>query len=385
MGSYKVISGQNLYDVALHIYGSMEGITDLLINNPSLSMASTLTTGQELIYSDGYVIDAETVAYLRNNNIVPSNGERGVYFKESQYPRIAEFRTSQRATSAEISFSGSGVMEIDWGDNSPLQNIILGNELTRFTHTFDNTISGLRKIRIYGDFRIRQADLTALNPSAVFILSPVYLEELTFRDCRAPLAFLSMLQGIYSLDLSGIKTNNLLPIAECRQLMSLDLSDMDVLQENIDGLLIAFVREHYGRRNCTVTLTEMPSGEYREPDRDDDLNYILSSGMEAVWQLTNEPAWNEGGPWEFVIEGNFYKYDEWGIVQPEPDPEPEPEPEPEPDDGLLPDPDDEIPPGILEPTPEPDDEIPPGIVAPDTGDDIPPGIIDDGDIPARPL
>jgi hypothetical protein len=29
MGKYRVIAGQNLYDIALHIYGSIEGIVDL--------------------------------------------------------------------------------------------------------------------------------------------------------------------------------------------------------------------------------------------------------------------------------------------------------------------------------------------------------------------
>ena len=35
MGSYRVVAGQNIYDVALHLYGSVEGIVDLLVNNPA--------------------------------------------------------------------------------------------------------------------------------------------------------------------------------------------------------------------------------------------------------------------------------------------------------------------------------------------------------------
>ena len=48
MGQYTVITGQNLYDVALDIYGSIEGITDLLLSNPALSMMSELRAGQTL-------------------------------------------------------------------------------------------------------------------------------------------------------------------------------------------------------------------------------------------------------------------------------------------------------------------------------------------------
>lgn len=50
MGNYRVITGQNIYDVALHLYGSIEGIVDLLINNPGLSLETELRTGQELTY-----------------------------------------------------------------------------------------------------------------------------------------------------------------------------------------------------------------------------------------------------------------------------------------------------------------------------------------------
>lgn len=147
MGKYIITAGQNLYDTALHIYGSIEGITDLLVNNPALSMASKLHAGQELIYTDDYLIDADVAAYYRQRAISPANGERNVYFKESQYPRIAQFRLSASATSAGVMFSGTGVMEIDWGDNTPLQRIELRNEPTVYSHFFDNTISGERLIR----------------------------------------------------------------------------------------------------------------------------------------------------------------------------------------------------------------------------------------------
>jgi len=107
MGKYTVISGQNLYDVALHIHGSIEGITDLLVSNPTLSMATVLSQGQELIYSDDYVIDPEIVAWNRLHRVVPANGERNVYFKEPNFPRVLEARIPAAATFAEMSLSDS--------------------------------------------------------------------------------------------------------------------------------------------------------------------------------------------------------------------------------------------------------------------------------------
>ncbi|MBQ0080456.1 MAG: hypothetical protein KBS95_02755 [Alistipes sp.] len=42
MGKYRVIAGQNLYDIALHIYGRIKGIVDLMMCNTNLSLDTTL-------------------------------------------------------------------------------------------------------------------------------------------------------------------------------------------------------------------------------------------------------------------------------------------------------------------------------------------------------
>ena len=57
-------------------------------------------------------------------------------------------------------------------------------------------------------------------------------------------------------------------------------------------------------------MTVQPSGEYREPQKDSNNRYLLTSGMEAVWVLTHEEAWNEGGAWEFIINETTYKYEQ---------------------------------------------------------------------------
>ena len=86
MGKYRVVAGQNIYDVALYLYGSIEGVVDLLINNPDLSFATTLTAGRELVYTDDFVIRADVVAYNGLHGIVPANGERHVYPKTFTLP-----------------------------------------------------------------------------------------------------------------------------------------------------------------------------------------------------------------------------------------------------------------------------------------------------------
>ena len=125
MGRYSVIAGQNIFDVALHLYGSIEGIVDLMMNNPDLSLDTTLTVGQELVYTDGFVINADVVAYNAARGIVPANGEHHVYPKYPEGQLSVEFHLPAAVLNVSCTASGTGSLEIDWGDNSEIEKIEL--------------------------------------------------------------------------------------------------------------------------------------------------------------------------------------------------------------------------------------------------------------------
>lgn len=306
MGKYVVTAGQNLFDVALHIYGSIEGIVDLMMNNTSLSLATGLKAGDEPEFSDGFVISPDIVAHYRMNNIVPANGERNVYYKSASFPKVFQVRLSNKQASAGFNISGTGKMEIDWGDNTPLETLALSGNRINLFHAFDSAVSDNRKVVIYGDFSVKQTDFTDFRADSILLFRPLTTEKIILRDAKVNINFISLLKDVYEINLSELKTGSLLPLIENKNLMKLDLSDIHVPAGTLDEYLIALVRKHYNRRNCTVILTETPSGEYREPNRDLAGNYDLTSGMEAVWLLCNEPAWNESGFWKFVINGNIY-------------------------------------------------------------------------------
>lgn len=90
MSEYVVKSGENIFDIAMKLYGSIEGIIDLLICNQDvdkhtgLSVADTLTPGMVLKYSEDYVINKEIAKFLSDKNV--RNGEH-VY----RYCDIAKF------------------------------------------------------------------------------------------------------------------------------------------------------------------------------------------------------------------------------------------------------------------------------------------------------
>lgn len=309
MGRYIVTTGQNIYDIALHIYGSVEGIVDLMMNNPELSLADTLRQGDELIYSDDFIISPDIVAYNRMHNIVPANGERNVYYKEPprQFPTVdIEILIPNTETATSLLLAGAGEIAFDWGDNTAIEYFRLEGTPRRYSHIFDSSVAGKRKIRIYGGSSITQADLSSLRATNIFFLTKNNIESLTLQKAALSIEFAAMLRDAYRIDMMGLKTQSLLPVIEAKKLRFLDLTDARITRETLDEYLITLVRKYYGRRNCTVTLSMFPSGEYREPQRDEDLNYIISSGMEAVWVILHEPAWNEGGLWEFIIEGETY-------------------------------------------------------------------------------
>lgn len=310
MGKYIVIQGQNIYDVALHIYGSVEGVTDLLVNNESVSFDTDLKAGDELVYSDDYQISKEVTAYYKIHGITPASGEQHVYPKVFSLPKTIEVYMSAKEIGVEFSVSGNGKIELDWGDNSEVQTITLSDKITVFSHLFDSTIGNKRHVSMYMKGYIKQLDISGLRPIKLYILKSISIERFVLNNATLSIDSLPMLESAFGVSLDGLKTNDLTPLLELKNLMSLSLMQIIYRQPTIDAYLIGLVRQHDNRRNCKVMMTVQPSGEYREPTKDSNNRYQLTSGMEAIWVLTHEPAWNEGGIWEFIINETTYKYEQ---------------------------------------------------------------------------
>lgn len=306
MGKYTVNNGQNLYDIALDLYGSVEGIVDLLMNNTNLSLADDLQMGDELIYTDDFTINEDIVAYNRQHGIVPANGEQSVYPKCFSRPYTSQFRLNNTLTSASFAASGAGEVEIDWGDNTPVETVLLSRELHVYTHIFDNQVRELRQVRWYTDASFVRLDLSGMEASAVYLFRPVAVEELVMKDGSVEVDFLRMTTTIYDADLRGLKTSNLLSLLPCLNLMRLDLRDASVKPSVLDEYLMGLVTFYGQRRNCEVLFSVCPNGFFQEPQRDENGRYRIISGMEAIWVIIHEPAWNEGGPWKFIVNDQIY-------------------------------------------------------------------------------
>lgn len=309
MGKYTVRTGQNIYDVTMHLYGALEGLLDLFINNPSLSFSDKLEEGIVLEYTEGFVINEEIISYNKTHNIIPANGEQHIFFKESNNVFLEIYLPNNRS-SASFSFSGEGLLAIDWGDNTDIETVELKKHSKKIQHFFNNQISDMRKIRLSGGVKFQTLDLSQLTPLEIYLLKPLYTEKITIQNSELNIAFVNLLSNCHQADFTGLTTHSLSPLLKLNGLMNLNLLSSHIKPSIIDEYLIGLVK-HYGqRRNCHIRLSTSPTGMYREPIRDINGHYTLTSGMEAIWIILHEPAWNEAGHWQFSINENTYTYEQ---------------------------------------------------------------------------
>lgn len=291
MAMYKVKSDQNIFDVALHLYGSIEGLFDLLISNPELSMTSDLVLGQELEYHDEFILNQSIVGEFHSKNIVPSSGARHVYFKRPQESLIFIVGVNPESTLSGFSVSGEGTMIVDWGDNSELQYIVLGMTPKYIEHYFDNVVEK-RRIKVYGNtetLKFIQLDTTNIG-GAMILCRPVIVDEYVCTGRGYLLTGLSLLKGTYKIDLNTGAVVDLLPIGNL-SLQELDLRGVRFINDNaLDDYLVYISEHHNDRRSCTVYLTAEPS----------------ERGYAAIDKIINEPEWNNSGTWRFYINNQLY-------------------------------------------------------------------------------
>lgn len=306
METYKVINNQNIFDVAIDIYGSIEGIFDLLISNPDLSFDSKLYDGQTLLWDKDFVINSSIVSSLHTDNAIPINGERNVYYKNIEADLKCVIQMGESASDISLNLSGDGEMIIDWGDNSEIQTIQLQPTLQLYQHYFDNE-ADVRTIRLYGDFNIKTWDMSTIH-GLVLPTQPIIIDEVIISKNIVSLHGLFLFNGIYYVKINDIPITDLSPIKNM-SLSYLELKGISYSSEDVLNDYLKYLAKHNNqRRNCNVVIDTQPSGEYKEPDKDENGSYLITSGMEAIYVITHEAAWNESGPWIFNINGTIYQY-----------------------------------------------------------------------------
>lgn len=292
MATYIVKPNQNIFDVALHLYGSIEGLFDLFISNPELNMTSELTFGQELEYHEEFVLNSAIVKEFKDKNITPSSGARRVYFKRPEEPLLILVGVNADMEYSTFKASGEGEMIVDWGDNSDLERIDLSVSAQTIEHYFNSAVEE-RRIKIYGNtdtLKFISLDTTCLGGSLI-VCRPVIVDEYSCTGRGYALNGLRLFDGTHTISLRNGIVSDLLPIADM-SLQELDLTDVYYMNDNVLDDYLVYIREHYDdRRPCTVHLSTEPS----------------ERGYEAINTILNEPEWNVSDTWKFYINNELYQ------------------------------------------------------------------------------
>lgn len=118
MSKYITKSGQNLYDIALTLYGSIEGIFDLLISNSDISFNTVFSTGTELEYHENFIINQDIPSWFDNNNIKVKNGKYDLNDKDVR-SEIVEWLTNNNTAVFEKYSTGELSITTDSEDEAP--------------------------------------------------------------------------------------------------------------------------------------------------------------------------------------------------------------------------------------------------------------------------
>lgn len=288
MAKYKVKSNQNIWDVSLYLYGTIEGVFDLLISNDWLTMTADLTPGMELEYHDYFIINEGIVSGMKAEGYLPANGERHIYHKSTDYPLALICGIPSEKNNSYFIVSGDGKLIIDWGDNTDLEEIELTSIPFECIHYFDNKADE-RRIRIYGEFNLMTFDTSSIGGN-ILPVRPITVDEFTSRENGNTLQGLFLFNGTIKLDLQRMYISDLSPI------YSMNLQELNLLQVQyedisvLDNYLQNIVSNYGERRNCTVYLDSEPS----------------EKGMSAIQTIINEDSWNESGKWKFIINDKTY-------------------------------------------------------------------------------
>ena len=308
MQTYKIKHKQNIYDISTYLFGTIEGVFELMASNPNLSFDTELNVGDELYWDDKSIILQSIVDEMNEQGFVPCNSERHVYYKKTD--KRLRFKIHIPSDSMCISFmmSGNNGVVVDWGDDSPLEEIVLQTIEKEYVHYFDNKTSS-RVISLYGEFEIKFWDMSTITNGKLYPVSPVIVDEIKSTKNNISLDGLFLFKGTYKVELSDMVIQSL----DC--IYDMSLSDLTltkneyIKKSSIDDYLIYIAKNHNQRRNCHVVIDKKPSGSYEEPPKDEFGNYIITTGMQAVYVIIHEKSWNEAGPWIFDICGVRYSAD----------------------------------------------------------------------------
>lgn len=202
MDTYIVKRNQNIFDIAMQLSGSVEGVFDLLISNTGINLFEDISAGTTLNYHPDFVINSSIVSEFGTIDLVVANNENEVYFKDIQQTPKMIIKLSDATTNhVEFAVRGDKTMIIDWGDNTSLETIEVKREsLQTISHYYDDTVDE-RIIQIYGDYRLLKLSITGIE-GEIYQLCKVYLQNFVYTGEGINLEWLALAHDITEITLT---------------------------------------------------------------------------------------------------------------------------------------------------------------------------------------
>jgi hypothetical protein len=79
---HKVEFGQDIYDVVLQHYGTLDNVNDFLELNPTLTISTILTAGQEVFINNENLGKTKEKLYFKNRTFTVMNADESDIFEE---------------------------------------------------------------------------------------------------------------------------------------------------------------------------------------------------------------------------------------------------------------------------------------------------------------
>lgn len=291
METYKVRAFQNLFDVALHLHGSIEGLFDLLLSNPDLNMTSDLQPDQMLNYHKEFVLNADIVQQLQEKSLVPINGQREVEPILMDDAPCIYARTHSNACNAKISLSGRGSACVDWGDGSCPEHMVLRDTPSAFRHIYAGGVpqeESSYAIKVYGTLDLDALDLSEL-PATVYIIRELPCRELKCQGYIGDLQFIPLLKKLTNIDVRHSIMPNLATFNDC-DFRNIDMSEVVFASSSA---LADFLEYRLANHRSTGTSNIIISGP------------VSPREQQLMDALSNSEDFNEAGTgYTFTVNNN---------------------------------------------------------------------------------
>lgn len=309
--TYIVTENQTIYDVAIDIHGTIDGISDILVNNPNISIDSEMYGGLKIIYTSGQTIEQDVVEQLDAMGIIPVNPVRYVYPKKHIDGKVIDIYSSN--DDAIFSFKKSGYnssIYIDWGDDTDIEKISPCTDFVYHQFNLTDNIYKDRRIRIYTDKDNNSDDLNLVfedsNHYEVILYQNIKASSFTDSSSLISVDFLRLFSGIKKLSLENTYATDLTPISKIESLIDINLPSKNIKPSSLDALFLGIINNYGQRMPATININVKPTGEYREPQRLGGKNLIIDS------EKFND--YSTSSSFEYSVSNRFLEVNKNGFI-----------------------------------------------------------------------